>query len=409
MIMNKLQQLMKTRQGMIGFFVVLFVITVGISWFIFSFVLKTGNGVASKNVSTTRSKINPNLPKTEACPINGQKYTAEEKSIWEGRRPAVVMVENHVDSRPVNGLSKADWVYETVAEGGITRFAAVFYCGTAADDIEVAPVRSSRVYFINWASEYGDRPLYVHVGGANDFGANGGSKPAGEIDPRVDALGLLEKIGWRVPGGNDYDASYDAGVPIFIRKPDRLGHDIAYEHTMSISTDALFADAEKRGLGFTAKNDVPWTKGFVPYNFVDGAKAATTDATDIKFDFWSSQPDYSVEWKYDGANNNYLRWDGGKPHTDIDYNNVSLSAKNIVIMQIDETGPVDSEQHMIEENVGTGKAMVFQNGTVIQGTWKKSSRTDRTIFTDSSGKQITFVRGVTWVEAVPSGNSVTYK
>lgn len=407
---NKLQKFLQTKAGMAVGFLFLFLVAVGVSWAVFSFVIKPNAPVVTTaGVNKTRSKINPNLPKTEACPINGQLYTAEEKSIWSGRRPAFIMVENHADSRPPNGLSKADWVYETVAEGGITRFGAVFYCGTAAGDVHVAPVRSSRVYFIDWASEYGDRPLYVHVGGANDFGANGGSKPAGEIDSRVDALGLLEKIGWRIPGGNDYDASYDAGYPIFFRDLERLGHPIAIEHTMTVSTDALYQDAETRGLAASAKDGTTWTKGFVPYNFVNDSKSGTPNASDIKFDFWSSQPDYTVNWKYDAANNDYLRWDGGKPHTDLDYNNVQMTAKNVVVMQIQETGPVDTEMHMIEQNIGTGKALIFQNGTVIQATWTKNDRTSRTQFTDSSGKQVPFVRGVTWVEAIPEGNAVSYK
>lgn len=406
---NALQNLMNTKRGLVAILVSLFIVASGLSWLFFSVVLKPqSKSINNKTISQTRSKINPNLPKTESCPINGLKYTAEEKAIWQGRRPATVMVENHIDSRPPEGLSKADFVYEAVAEGGITRFLAVFYCGASAEDVKIAPVRSSRVHFINWASEYGDRPLYIHVGGANDFGANGGSKPAGEIDPKVNALGLLEKIGWRIPGGNDYDAGYDASYPIFFRNLERLGHPIAYEHTMTISTDALFADAEKRGLAFTAKDGIVWTKGFVPYNFVDGTKATNTNATDIKFDFWSSEPDYSVEWKYDQANNQYLRSDGGKPHTDLEFNNIQLSAKNVIVMQIRETGPVDEEMHMLEENTGTGKGLLFQNGTVTQITWSKNDRTSRTIFNDQNGKQINLVKGVTWIEAIPTGNSVNY-
>ena len=396
---------------MILAFAGLFLVAVAGSWFLFSYVIKTApavNPVSGNGVGGARSKINQNAPKTESCPLNGQMYTAEEKAIWSGRRPAAVMVENHVDSRPPEGLSRADFIYEAVAEGGITRFTAIFYCGAAAGDIKVAPVRSARVYFINFASEYGDRPLYVHVGGANDFGANGGSKPAGDIDPQVNALGYLEKIGWRIPGGNDYDASYDAGYPIFFRDLERLGHEIAYEQTMTISTDALFQDAEKRGLAATAADGTVWTKGFVPYNFVGDAKSSSPNATDIKFDFWSNQPDYSVEWKYDAKNNQYLRFDGGKPHTDLDYNNVQLTAKNVVLEQVVETGPLDKEGHMMEQNIGTGKAQIFQNGTVINATWTKVSRTARTIYTDSSGKQISFVKGITWVEAIPAGNTVNY-
>ncbi len=415
LISNKLQQIMKTKWGTIGFFVVLFIVAVGGSWLFFSFIVKTPGQVPSVNnnaVGSTRSKINPNLPKTEACPINGQMYTAQEKAIWSGRRPATVMVENNIDARPLNGLSKADFIYEAVAEGGITRFVAVFYCGAAADDVRVAPIRSSRVYFIKWASEYGDRPLYVHVGGANDFGANGGSKPYGQIDPAVDALGYLETIGWRVSGGNDYDPGFQSGFPVMFRDLERnlnvVGHLLATEHTYFLSTDELYKDAETRGLAATAKDGTPWTKGFVPYSFINDSKAATPNASDIKFDFWASQPDYSVEWKYDSKNNQYLRFNGGQPFVDVQYSNVQLTAKNVVVMQVQETGPVDEEKHMIEQNIGTGKAQIFQNGTVVNATWTKGTRTARTIFTDASGKEIPLVRGVTWVEAIPAGNTVNY-
>lgn len=409
-IKETVQKLTSTKKGMAGLFIGLFIVTVVLSWFLFSFVIKVPqSAVTSKGVTSTRSKINPNLPKTESCPINGQKYTTQEKAIWSGRRPATVMIENHIDSRPPEGLSKADFIYEAVAEGGITRFLAVFYCGAAAEDVKVAPVRSARTYFIDWAQEYGSRPLYVHVGGANDFGENGGSKPAGEIDPRVNALGHLEKIGWRTPGGNDYDASYDAGYPIFFRNLERLGHPIAYEHTMTISTDALYADAEKRGLGYTTKDGIAWTKNFVPYSFIDDSKSSTPNATDIKFDFWSSEADYSVEWKYDANTNDYKRFDGGKAHTDLEYNNQQLTAKNIIVIKVVEIGPVDEEMHLIEKNVGSGEGTLFQNGIAIPITWTKETPSSRTLFTDQNGKNINLVRGVTWVEAIPVGNSVNFK
>ena len=418
-IKNKLQMLrikdipafIKANLSIVLGFVGLFLLAVGLSWAVFSFVIKSSVApVTTSGVGSARSKINANLPKTEACPLNGQKYTTQEKAIWEGRRPATIMVENHADSRPMEGISKADFVYEAIAEGGITRFLVVFYCGAAAGDIKVAPVRSSRVAFINWASEYGDRPLYVHVGGANDYCPNcyGGVKPAGEIDPQVDALGLLEKIGWRVPGGNDYDASYDAGYPIFFRNPERLGHAIATEHTMTISTDALYQDADQRGLAATAKNGVAWTKGFVAYTFVDDNKPASAQVSHISFKFWDDLGDYDVKWEYDSQNNQYLRFNGGKPFVDLEYNNVQITAKNVVVMQIAERGPVDAEMHMVEQNIGTGQALIFQNGNVIKGTWSKSSMVDKTKFYDQNKKEVSLVRGVTWVEAIPVGNTVNY-
>ncbi|HCC84678.1 MAG TPA: hypothetical protein DEP87_03280, partial [Candidatus Pacebacteria bacterium] len=102
--------------------------------------------------------INPSEPRDQACPLNGKLYTVTEKTAWEKRRPLFVMIENTPDSRPQSGLSKADVVFEAVAEGGITRFGAIFYCGVQADDIILAPIRSARTYYIDWASGF-NRPM----------------------------------------------------------------------------------------------------------------------------------------------------------------------------------------------------------------------------------------------------------
>ena len=57
------------------------------------------------------------------------------------RKPIAVVIENHPDARPQSGLNKADLVYETFAEGGITRFLAIFQ---TQEHKEIGPVRSAR-------------------------------------------------------------------------------------------------------------------------------------------------------------------------------------------------------------------------------------------------------------------------
>ena len=59
----------------------------------------------------------PNEPRTESCPLNGSMHTKIAQQSWEKRRPLAIMIENHTESRPQSGLSVADVVYETVAEG----------------------------------------------------------------------------------------------------------------------------------------------------------------------------------------------------------------------------------------------------------------------------------------------------
>ncbi len=379
----------------------LFLLSVGISVLVFSLVLNKGKSSGpGTSTGDGKSKINLNLPKTEVCPINGQMFTKAEKSIWETRRPIAAMIENHADSRPPSGLSNADVVYEAVAEGGITRFLGIFYCGVSVGEVNIAPVRSARIYFINLASEYND-PIFMHVGGANDYSGSG------DTARNVRALETLETIGWRTPKGNDFDTTYDSGFPVFWRNYERLDHEVATEHTMMASIDAAYEEAAKRE--FTSKDEkgVAWSKGFTSWKFVDGKAVETPKASNISFGFWANKPDYDVEWKFDPGTNLYMRFNGGKASTDLE-NKAQLSASNVVIFFAKETGPVDRNLHMFYTTTGTGKALVFQNGDVIEGTWSKADRESRTKFLDSKGKEISLVRGQTWVEVLPAANTIKY-
>src|SRR3972149_3172416 len=99
-----------------------------------AFVFFSGMLGKSKVPTQTATKTSPTEgdsgPKTEECPLNGAYYSQTQRQQWEKRRPLGVMVENSVDARPQSGLSKADVIFEAVAEGGITRFLSVFYCQT---------------------------------------------------------------------------------------------------------------------------------------------------------------------------------------------------------------------------------------------------------------------------------------
>jgi hypothetical protein len=79
-----------------------------------------------------------------------------------------------------------------------------------------------------------------------------------------------------------------------------------------------------------------------------------------------------------------------------------------VVIFVAEKGPVDKELHMSYTVTGTGEALIFQNGEAIKATWSKKSITDRMKFTDEDGKEISFVRGRIWIEAVPKGNEINY-
>ncbi|MEK7188872.1 MAG: DUF3048 domain-containing protein [Patescibacteria group bacterium] len=387
----------------------IFLLSLGVSWAVFSFLRGNPNlSTIPSEVKNTRSKINLDAPKVEVCPINGAKFTKGEKDIWQGRRPITAVIENHVDSRPPSGLSKADVVYEAIAEGGITRFLSILYCGVAASDVRIGPVRSARVYFINWASEYGNAPLFLHSGGANNICNNcpGGVKEPGTVAKEADAFRLLTEMGWRYANGNALDAGTSIGFPAVVRDYERIPG-VATEHTFMAFTDKLYEEAQKRGFGAKDKKGNSWEKDFVEWKFIDDQPAGSPNASDISFGFWQNKKDYDIEWKYDKTGNKYLRFNGGKEHIDLD-NKEQLSAKNVIVMFLAEKGPVDKEGHMFYKNIGKGNIMLFQNGIASKGSWSKESKTARTKFFNEKGAEIQFVRGVIWIEGLPVGNEVVY-
>lgn len=382
------------------FAIALYLISTGISTAAFTFIGKTPLAKKAVTIDTTVTKptkrfvIDPSVPRTEMCPLNGIMYTKQEKDAWSARRPLAVMIENHADSRPQSGVSLADVVYESVAEGGVTRFMGIFYCGIPMTNVSIAPVRSARTFFLPWVLEYD--ALYNHVGGA-------GRCEDDTVDERAKALCQIDQ--YRIKDMDQFGISF----PTCYRNYDRLDHPVATEHTMVCQTDKLYALAAQRGLTNVDTKGISWDKQFVPWKFKDDAKDTERgDAASISFVAWKGyEKEYGVKWVYDKTENAYLRENGGQPHTDLETEE-QLKAKAVVVLFAKETGPVDDHMHLLYGNIGSGNGLLFQDGKSLKITWQKLDRSARTIFSDAAGKEITLTRGQLWIEMLPIGTTVTY-
>lgn len=391
--MNKQQYIITALIGL-----AIYLISTGLSFAAFTTLAKKSSSATSLPTSTVGGTqqhfvIDPSIPRTEPCPLNGKLYTKQELAAWQQRRPLSVMIENSVDARPQSGLSSADVVYEAVAEGGITRFMGVFYCGIAVQSVNVAPVRSARTYFLPWVLEYD--AAYNHVGGA-------GVCDDPTVDERAKALCQIQT--YKIKDMDQFGISF----PTCYRNPDRLDHPVATEHTMVCVTDKLLAIAASRGWTNVDANGVAWDKNFTPWKFKDDAAAADRGASfSATFTAWKGYSDYTVKWVYDKASNSYKRFNGGQPHLDLETKQ-QLTAKNVVVLFADETGPVDEHGHLLYDNIGTGPALLFQDGKNTKITWKKLNRNARTQFFDGSGKEVSFDRGQIWIEMLPTGTPISY-
>lgn len=386
--------MLKDKKILLLAFIVYLVLT-GASYYLFAkspLAKQFSSPVPPKVDDKGKIVFDETLPKTEVCPMNGVKYSKQQKVWWEKQRPLGIMIENHENSRPQSGINSADITYEVVAEGGITRFLNIYYCQAPA---QVGPIRSARTYFLDFMSEYGDSPLYVHVGGANTSG------PA-------DALSQINRYGW---GGYNDMNQFSIGFPTFWRDYNRLGHVTATEHTMYSTTDKLWKfAAEKRNLTNKGKDGTSWDKGFTPYKFKD-TESSTNTSQSIHVEHWGDYEDYFVDWVYEPTANIYNRRNGGVIHVDKNTGK-QLTTKNIVVLYMKESSANDGYEnnaHLLYKTIGTNKAIVFMDGKEIKGIWSKDLRTNKTVILDENGDEIEFNRGKIWFHVLPLEGVVKVK
>lgn len=268
-------------------------------------------------------------------------------------RPVAVVIDNSFDARLAEGLSKASLVYETIAEGAITRFLAIYDPNNLPDTI--GPVRSLRPYFIDLAQEVDALPIHV-----------GGSPKALERITVVDTINEFYQgeYFWR-------DETLNA------------------PHNVFTSSELILKAIDKKG--FTA------TTSFSSWNFDEQkeAKATSTVVDSVIIDF-STEP-YRVRWLYDSERNLYKRFVNKLPE--------NITAQNIII-QVVPSRVIDRELRREVFNIGEGRAWIFKNGELMIGKWQKLEKGKRTEYFDSTGMPISFNRGVTWIAVIDDEGQV---
>jgi len=330
--------------------------------------------LASDSPSPSPSPPPPPPPPKVASPINGLMLDRAVYDSLQAKAPLAVMIENHPDARPQAGLNQADLVYEAIAEGGITRYMAVYW-STEAGRIQY--VRSARLYYVQWAAELS--AIYTHWGQVEDPGS-------------VDVWPVLARLGVRDLNG------LILGEEVGYRDDSRFA-----PHNVFTDTGLLWRSAQAHSF-----NGPPILE---PWKFKEDepqrpANPAERAAPIVNVTFGSPGSDFDVTWYYAPAANGYVRSLGGAPHTDA-ITGEQLTARNIAV-QFAPLRPSGIKAYNIIDTVGTGPAVVFQDGVAKVGSWRKDSESGRTRFFDSAGGEITFDRGRTWIEVVPTDSAVNY-
>ncbi len=289
--------------------------------------------------------------------------TGLEVSEAESKRPVTaVMIENSPEARPQSGLKDAGVVFESVAEGGITRFMALYQESMPS---LIGPVRSVRPHFASWVAAF-DGGL-AHVGGSD--------------------IPLA-----KLRSGQIKDLDQFFNTSSYYRTSNR-----AAPHNMYTSGERLQAlNAAKK---YTSSTFTYWprVKKIVP--------SATPNAKMI--DVPVSTGLFAVHFDWDQAGNNYLRSQGGVAH--IDREGGRITPKVVIVLQVPHNVIRDSNNYSYPNVIGTGKAWIFQNGTVSEATWSKPGDKEQVLFKDTTGKQIELNPGQTWITAVKPGSPPTWQ
>ncbi len=271
-----------------------------------------------------------------------------------------VTIDNAPGAWPQSGLTRADLVFEFMAEGGITRYLAVFWHQSAA---KIGPVRSTRIYFDNVVAAYG-WPL-AHAGG------------------NVDALKAIGPLGIK-----NIDQIYGSGQ-YFWRTSDR-----PMPHNLYTSTKFL-------ELAVSADRYAPASIPAMPRGKFSGEKTSSALIT------YADNPSYNwvyqVGWSWNGTA--WTRLIDGK--TDVTQGGNAVTAQNVAIIYAPQfPDPDPYTVGAVNYTLQSGSGWLLEDGRRAAITWKFAS--GGFTYTLGNGSPAPFQPGHTWVEVLPDGTPLSY-
>lgn len=297
---------------------------------------------------------------------------ASESGVGD-RLPVAVMIDNNLAARPQYGFNAASIVYQAPADGGEDRYMFVYQ---EQDAERVQPVRSGRPYFVNWATEYG--AAFAHYGGdlkTRTYLPTVDRGPLWDVDALNGSPGPFR----RDPTMRAPHNAYTSTAKVRARAVDRGAPPTMSAEAIAATMRAFAADLPPGDRSSRGSISVPYPRG-------------------------------SADYTYDHATNSYLRSVAGVPQVDA-ADGARVIARNVVVLFMKLSVDPESEpghRRPLLGHLGTGPALVFRDGRVIEGTWSKPSAHALTRFLDVGGQEITLVRGPIYIQVVPTGTKVTY-
>lgn len=299
----------------------------------------------NENVSSEVSNEPVNLV------VNPLTGSSDCKETAANKRPVAVMINNiSVAQKVQTGLGKADIVYETEVEGGITRLLAVFQDITEVD--KLGTIRSARYDYIDLAM--GHNAVYVHHGSDKTYAA-------GHLTD-ADSFEIHENNG---------------GF--------RISNGLSLEHTLYTTGENLWASISKKFSDVSNSKSEPWQ------SFSAEELQLSEAANTVTVKFSGAQ---KTVFKYDTESGKYVRYTGTTERKDYETGE-SMYFKNVFVLNT-SIGDLPDKYHKNIELEG-GDGYYFVNGTYTPIKWTKGASENPIKLTNLDGSELKVNVGNSWV------------
>jgi len=320
--------------------------------------------------ATIPGLIGPGPLPPDVNPLTGE--TVSNPAVL-AHRPIAIKISNAPPLvRPQAGLNSADLVFEHYAEGGYTRFTAVFY---SRDADPVGSVRSGRIIDFEIPVMYDAAFAYSGSVGLNRL--------------RFRDSSFFERI-----------ISQDFAHGGFYRVPDPAK---PVEHTLFTDTYTLRAILEARG-----QNGPPVLQSQMTFRAEPLTPGAPVSRLELRYRATNAT------WVYNAGAGRYQRWTDGEPHLDA-HSGAQLSFKNIIVVAANHV-----ETDILEDTVGGGSysleiqiwgegpVSIFRDGQRFDGRWRRSDPSHMLTFTDLEGNPLPLAPGNSFFQLAPLGFADLY-
>lgn len=292
-------------------------------------------------------------------------FTGEQTVERTDRRPIVAVINNHPLARPQSGIAEADQLYEFLAEGGMTRFAAVFQSEMPEN---TGPVRSARDYFVRLAE--GMDAFFIAHGYSPDAKTLLDNQTVDHINGMQYDGSLFERSAVRRPPHNSYISSEHIDEALSIVH--------ASQKISKIPPLSFLKDGEHDKIGEIA--------------------SSITVA-------YSSDSNFISSYGYSDETNRYYRSVKGIDTID-KANERRVEIANVAVMEMNHE-TIDGQGRLSIDLQSGGRAMLFHEGIARPVQWQ--NRDGFLVLVEENGNAVRLTPGMTWNHIVPSlAETVTY-